>query len=81
MRSLATPVLRRLALFTLTLGTVASLSAATPTVFNVADYGATGRDIATDTAAIQGAIDACSAHGAARLSCPRVPPSRSAPLS
>ncbi len=52
------------------LGVVASLSAATSGVFSVADYGATGRDIATDTAAIQRAIDACSAHGGGRVVVP-----------
>ena len=70
MRFLATPTFRRPSLFLLALGTVASLSAATPSVFNVADYGAAGRDIATDTAAIQRAIDACSAHGGGQVVVP-----------
>jgi polygalacturonase len=36
----------------------------------VSDYGATGRDLRGDTAAIQRAIDACSAHGGGRVEIP-----------
>ncbi len=35
--------------------------------FDVADYGARGRDIPADTAAVQAAIDACSAHGGGQV--------------
>lgn len=52
------------------LGVGASLSASPPGVFSVADYGATGRDIAADTAAIQRAIDVCSAHGGGQVVVP-----------
>jgi len=37
---------------------------------NVADFGATGRDIHGDTAAIQKAIDACSSQGGGRVVIP-----------
>jgi polygalacturonase len=41
-----------------------------PPSYNVADFGATGRDIHADTAAIQRAIDACAAHGGGRVLVP-----------
>src|ERR1700678_1848383 len=43
---------------------------ADPAVFNVVDFGVTGQDIKLDTAAIQRAIDACSAHGGGRVIIP-----------
>ncbi len=41
-----------------------------PMTYNVADYGATGSDIRSDTAAIQKAIDACSDNGGGRVVVP-----------
>ncbi|HZZ17894.1 MAG TPA: glycosyl hydrolase family 28 protein [Opitutaceae bacterium] len=44
--------------------------AARVTDFSVADFGATGRDIHADTAAIQKAIDTCSSQGGGRVVIP-----------
>ena len=49
---------------------LASSCAGAAQVFNVVDFGATGRDIRTDTAAIQRAIDACSGQGGGRVIVP-----------
>ncbi len=49
---------------------LASSCAGAVQVFNVMDFGATGRDIQTDTAAIQRAIDACSSQGGGRVIVP-----------
>ena len=49
---------------------LAASCAGAPQTFNVMDYGVTGRDIRTDTAAIQRAIDACSAQGGGRVVVP-----------
>jgi hypothetical protein len=38
--------------------------------YNVLDFGAAGKDLHADTAAIQRAIDACSAHGGGRVVVP-----------
>jgi len=43
---------------------------APPRTYDVAAYGATGGDIRADTAAIQRAIDACSAHGGGQVVVP-----------
>ncbi|HEX3729930.1 MAG TPA: glycosyl hydrolase family 28 protein, partial [Opitutaceae bacterium] len=42
---------------------LAARAAAAGAAFDVADFGATGRSISSDTAAVQRAIDACSAGG------------------
>ena len=50
---------------------VPHLSPAGPaSAFDVRDFGATGRDIRTDTAAIQRAVDACSGQGGGRVVIP-----------
>jgi polygalacturonase len=48
----------------------AAAARADPSLFNVVDYGVAGTDIRADTAAIQKAIDACSAHGGGRVVIP-----------
>jgi polygalacturonase len=48
----------------------AGVSGQEASTYNVADYGATGADIHADTAAIQRAIDACSARGGGRVVVP-----------
>jgi polygalacturonase len=48
----------------------AAASASDPATFNVRDFGATGRDIHADTAAIQKAIDTCSAYGGGQVVVP-----------
>ena len=70
MRPPASPHPLILSLAFAALGVVASLSAAAPDLFTVTDYGATGRDVAADTAAIQRAIDACAAHGGGQVVVP-----------
>jgi polygalacturonase len=69
---LSTPSLRSLRLLVLILPGLAFSAAARadPALFNVVDYGVAGADIKTDTAAIQRAIDACSAHGGGRVVIP-----------
>ncbi|HEY5228679.1 MAG TPA: glycosyl hydrolase family 28 protein [Opitutaceae bacterium] len=47
-----------------------SAFAAHPSDLNIADFGATGRDIHGDTAAIQKAIDTCSSQGGGRVVVP-----------
>ena len=65
----ARPAPRLLSLFLLCLG-LARGAHADPAVFNVVDFGVTGQDTKLDTAAIQRAIDACSAHGGGRVIIP-----------
>ncbi len=70
MRLPALPKLRAFCASFLPLAVVSSLSALSPASFSVRDYGATGRDIAADTAAIQKAIDACAEHGGGQVVVP-----------
>jgi polygalacturonase len=49
---------------------LAARSAAATGDFDITEYGATGRNILADTAAIQRAIDACSGHGGGRVVVP-----------
>ena len=49
---------------------LAASCAGAPQAFNVMDYGVTCRDTRVDTAAIQRAIDACSAQGGGRVIVP-----------
>jgi polygalacturonase len=60
---------RSLLLTLLPLGCLAA-SPGPAATYNVADYGASGTDIRADTAAIQRAIDACSAHGGGQVIVP-----------
>ena len=72
MRTPVTLPLQRLALGLLSCLAFVSLPAATPkeSTYNVLDYGATGKDIHADTAAIQKAIDACSLQGGGQVIVP-----------
>jgi polygalacturonase len=49
---------------------IAASSRGTPQLFNVLDYGVTGRNIQEDTSAVQRAIDSCSAQGGGRVVVP-----------
>lgn len=44
--------------------------AASPSTYNIADYGASGAGVQADTAAIQRAIDACAANGGGQVVVP-----------
>ncbi len=51
-------------------GLTLAAAAAAPSTFNILDFGAKGKDIAADTAAIQRAIDACSSQGGGQVVVP-----------
>ena len=70
MGKIASRLLPRLVLALLPATVLAASPAPDAASYNVADYGATGADIHADTAAIQRAIDACSAHGGGRVIIP-----------
>ena len=59
------PIMRSLGLLIPGLALAASTGS-----FNVLDYGATGESVQANTAAVQGAIDACAAHGGGQVVVP-----------
>jgi hypothetical protein len=65
-----TPVLRLFAPIAASCLAASVALAAHVSDFNVADFGANGRDIHNDTAAIQKAIDTCSSQGGGRVVIP-----------